>query len=146
MRAVTGMLVLLLVAAPTLVVARGSDDNNSDGLPAAVAEETHEDDAETFSYLKAAPKDVLLLVRMTDFAFAADVLEVNAGEVVKIAIQNVQAEGMAMEMEEPDIHCVLTEPAGGVVQINVHEPGEYVFYCTVAGHPEVCVEGVLIVR
>ena len=42
------------------------------------------------SYLEVAPKDALFLVEMTSFAFAPDVLEVSAGDVVEVAIQNVE--------------------------------------------------------
>jgi uncharacterized cupredoxin-like copper-binding protein len=47
---------------------------------------------------------------------------------------------------DADRHFVLTEPGSGVVHIKVHEPGEYVFYCTVPGHRELGMEGVLRVN
>ena len=40
--------------------------------------------------METAPKDALLLVEMTSFAFAPDVLEVTAGDVVEVAIENVE--------------------------------------------------------
>ncbi len=133
-------------------------------------EATHEEDAEANAYLEAAPKDALYLVEMTNFAFTPNVLEVNAGEVLEIAVQNIEpvlhdftieaidadvhisylggtgehahAEAAAVEA---DVHFALTEPGTGVVHLNIHEPGEYVFYCTVPGHREAGMEGTLIV-
>lgn len=131
---------------------------------------THEEGTEANAYLEAAPKDALYLVEMTNFAFTPNVLEVNAGEVLEIAVQNVEsvlhdftieaidadvhisylggtgehahAEAAAVEA---DVHFALTEPGTGVVHLNIHEPGEYVFYCTVPGHREAGMEGTLIV-
>ena len=176
-RAATSV-VVLLVAAVALAGACGGDDDESGILTAvATAEETHEEaaeaheeDAEAFAYLEVAPKDNLFLVRMTNFAYAPDVLEASVGEVVEIAIQNVEAvlhdftvdkidadfhisylEGTGehahgMGHPDADIHFVLSEPGTGVVHIKVHEPGEYIFYCTVPGHRELGMEGKLIVR
>ncbi|MCH7719045.1 MAG: cupredoxin domain-containing protein [Chloroflexi bacterium] len=134
----------------------------------------HEAEAEPNAYLEIAPKDALYLVEMTSFAFTPDVLEVNAGEVLEIAIQNVEPvlhdftidkidadvhisylggtgehahDGeMDMEAEMADLHFALTEPGSGVVHIKVHEPGVYVIYCSVPGHREAGMVGTLIIR
>ncbi len=122
------------------------------------------------AYLEVASKDALYLIRMTNFAFTPDVLEVNAGDVLEIAIQNVEpvlhdftidkigadvhisylgGTGEHAHSEAPrdaDVHFALTEPGSGVVHLRVYEPGEYVFYCTVPGHREAGMEGTLIVR
>ncbi|MCH8160592.1 MAG: multicopper oxidase domain-containing protein [Chloroflexi bacterium] len=127
-------------------------------------------DADANDYLEAAPKDALYLVEMTNFAFTPNVLEVNADEVLEIAVQNVEpvlhdftidvidadvhisylggtGQHAHAEVEkDADVHFALTEPGSGVVHIKVHEPGEYVFYCTVPGHREAGMEGTLIVR
>lgn len=128
------------------------------------------DDAEANAYLEVAPKDALYLVKMTNFAFTPDVLEVNAGDVLEIAIQNVEpvlhdftidkigadvhisylgGTGQHAHAEvdiDADVHFALTEPGSGVVHLRVFEPGEYVFYCTVPGHREAGMEGTLIVN
>ena len=130
-----------------------------------------DDDAATAnSYLEAAPKDVLFLIEMRSFAFAPDVLEVTAGDVVEIAIQNVEpvlhdltideidadahvsylAGTGQHEHQEPDIeadvHFALTEPGTGVVHLQINEPGEFVFYCSVPGHRENGMFGTLTVQ
>ncbi len=131
--------------------------------------DTH-DPAEENAYLEAAPKDTLYLVEMTNFAFTPSVLEVNAGEVLEIAIQNAQPVLHDFTIEkidadvhisylagtnehahteaqaDADVHFALTEPGSGVVHMKINEPGEYVFYCTVPGHREAGMEGTLTVR
>ena len=129
----------------------------------------HEADAEANAYLEVAPKDALFLVEMTSFAFTPDVLEVNAGDVLEIAIQNVEpvlhdftidkidadvhvsflggtGEHAHTEAQvDADIHFALTEAGTGVVHLKIEEPGDYVFYCTVPGHQEAGMEGTLTV-
>ena len=133
--------------------------------------DAHEEgDADPNAYLEAAPKDALYLVQMTNFAFTPAVLEVNAGEVLEIAIQNIEPllhdftideidadvhisylggtgqHAHAEAERDADVHFALTEPGTGVVHIKIHEPGEYVIYCSVPGHREAGMEGTLIVR
>jgi uncharacterized cupredoxin-like copper-binding protein len=127
-------------------------------------------DEEANAYLEAAPKESLTLVEMTSFAYAPSVIEVETGEVLEIAIQNTElvlhdftidkidadvhvsylgGTGQHEHQEQErdaDVHFALTEPASGVVHLKIHEPGEYVFYCTVPGHREGGMEGTLIVQ
>ncbi len=128
-----------------------------------------EHDPEVHAYLEAAPKDTLFLVDMEGLAFTPGVLEVKVGEVVEIAIQNSEAtlhdftidevdadvhisylggtgqHGHEEPAKEADVHFALTEPASGIVHLKIHEPGEYVFYCSVPGHQAAGMEGTLIV-
>ncbi len=161
--AALGAVALLVVVGVAFIACGGSDE-------AAHIDGDEDGAADANSYLEAAPKDALFLVQMTNFAFTPNVLEVNAGEVLEIAIQNVEpvlhdftidkidadvhisylgGTGQHMHIEperEADLHFALTEPASGVVHIKVHEPGEYVIYCSVPGHREAGMEGTLIVR
>ena len=122
------------------------------------------------AYLEAAPKDALFLVEMRSFAFAPDVLEVTAGDVVEIAIQNVEpllhdltidaidadvhvsflaGTGQHAHQDpetEADVHFALTERGSGIVHLKINEPGEFVFYCSVPGHRESGMVGTLIVQ
>lgn len=121
------------------------------------------------AYLEVAPKDALYLVEMSNFAFEPSVLEVKTNEVLEIVIQNVTpmlhdftidridadvhisylgGTGQHAHNEsqsDADIHFALTEPGSGVVHIKIHEPGSYIIYCTVPGHREAGMEGLLIV-
>ena len=127
-------------------------------------------DEEANAYLEAAPKEALTLIEMTSFAYTPSVIEVGAGEVLEIAIQNAEPAlhdftidkidadvhisylgGTGQhEHQEPerdaDVHFALTEPASGVVHLKIYEPGEYVFYCSVPGHREGGMVGTLIVQ
>ena len=144
---------------------------HDEGEAAHVDGDAHEEgDADPNAYLEAAPKDALYLVQMTNFAFTPAVLEVNAGEVLEIAIQNIEPllhdftidkidadvhisylggtgqHAHAEAERDADVHFALTEPGSGVVHIKINEPGEYLFYCSVPGHREAGMEGTLIVQ
>ena len=147
----------------------GEEDQVQDGEPTMVmGDADHE--AEENAYLEVAPKDTLFQVEMTSFAFTPNVLEVNAGDVIELAVQNVEPllhdftiDEVAADVHisylggtgehahvdpdrEADIHFALSEEGTGVVHVKVSEPGEYVFYCSVPGHREGGMEGTLIVR
>ncbi|MCH8008900.1 MAG: hypothetical protein IIC91_08540 [Chloroflexi bacterium] len=156
-----------------------ADEHDADAADHEADEAAHDEgvdgdmdmgDADPNAYLEAAPKDALYLVEMTNFAFTPAVLEVNAGEVLEIAIQNIEPllhdftidkidadvhisylggtgqHAHAEAERDADVHFALTEPGTGVVHIKIHEPGEYVIYCSVPGHREAGMEGTLIVR
>ena len=156
-----------------------ADEHDADAADHEADEAAHDEgvdgdmdmgDADPNAYLEAAPKDALYLVQMTNFAFTPAVLEVNAGEVLEIAIQNIEPllhdftidkidadvhisylggtgqHAHAEAERDADVHFALTEPGTGVVHIKIHEPGEYVIYCSVPGHREAGMEGTLIVR
>ena len=153
-----GVTALVLALGFAFVSCGGDEDMAEHGEPEANA------------YLEVAPKDALYLVEMSSFAFAPDLLEVNAGEVLEIAIQNVDPTLHDFTIDEIDadvhvsylggtgehvhadpqteaqVHFALTEAGTGVVHLKIHEPGEYVFYCTVPGHRQAGMEGTLIVR
>ncbi|MCI0856987.1 MAG: multicopper oxidase domain-containing protein [Chloroflexi bacterium] len=146
------------------------DDHEADDHEADTDDDDDDADTQAFAYLEAAPKDQLYLVEMTNFAYAPEVLEVAAGDVLEIAIQNVEAvlhdftideidadvhvsylagTGQHAHEEsqlEADVHFALTEPGTGIVHMKIHEPGEYVFYCSVPGHRDAGMEGTLIVE
>ena len=156
---VLGMTLVVFTLGLAALACGGNDDTTGD-----------EDSLEENAYLEVAPKDALFLVEMTSFAFTPDVLEVDAEDVIEIAIQNVEpllhdftideidaavhisflggtGEHLHLEPEcEADIHFALSERGTGVVHVKVSQPGEYVFFCSVPGHQEAGMEGTLIVR
>lgn len=117
------------------------------------------------------PKAELTLVA-TDLAFDKDRFEVMVGQPVKLTLQNEGAlehdfsimeiphtgEVMSEEMEggaehdmsnmamEPEVHVL--SPAGGShsVEFTPSQAGEYEFFCTVQGHKEAGMRGVLVVK
>jgi uncharacterized cupredoxin-like copper-binding protein len=108
----------------------------------------------------------------TDIAYDKDRIEVMAGQPVRITLNNEGAlehdfsimeiphvgEVMAEEMEEemghdmsalemdPEVHAAA--PIGGrsSVEFTPSTPGEYEFFCTVAGHKEAGMVGTLVVE
>ena len=108
----------------------------------------------------------------TDIAFDQDRLEVMVGQPVKITLQNdgalehdfsimkiphsgeVHAEEMQEEMdhdmsgmaEEPEVH-VASPPEGSFsVEFTPSQAGEYEYFCTVSGHKEAGMAGILMVK
>ena len=53
--------------------------------------------------------------------------------------------GHEEQAKAADVHFALTEAGSGIVHLKIHEPGEYVFYCSVPGHQAAGMEGKLIV-
>ena len=166
---------LLIVAMAFSVAACGDDNGSVSSVPTEDHSADADDhdaaaDAQSLAYLEAEPKDQLYLVEMTNFAYAPEVITVAVGDVLEIAIQNVEAvlhdftiddidadvhisylggtgeHAHAEAQLEADVHFALSEPGTGVVHIKIHEPGEYVFYCSVPGHREAGMEGTLIVE
>ena len=158
-----------LIVAATIFVSACGDSANEDARPTDDPQAAEEHDSGAQAYLEAAPKDSLFLVDMSQLAFTPDLLEVKAGEVVEIAIQNSEAtlhdftidevdadvhisylggtglHGHEEQAKAADVHFALTEAGSGIVHLKIHEPGEYVFYCSVPGHQAAGMEGKLIV-
>ncbi len=169
-RWVPAFLAMPLVVAMLALAACNGDGNGAGETPTGEEHTDADGDGEANAYLEAAPKEALTLIEMTSFAYTPSVIEVGAGEVLEIAIQNAEpalhdftidkidadvhisylgGSGQHQHQEpdrDADVHFALTEPASGVVHLKVGESGEYVFYCSVPGHREAGMEGTLIVN
>lgn len=163
-------LAMLLVVAILAFAACNGDGNEAGETPTGEEHTDAEGVEEPNAYVEAAPKEALTLIEMTSFAYTPSVIEVGAGEVLEIAIQNAEPtlhdftiDNIDADVhisylggtdqhqhQEPDrdadVHFALTVPASGVVHMKVDEPGEYEFYCSVPGHREAGMEGTLIVN
>ncbi len=159
----------LIIATTVFVAACGTSTDGDTGPADDPAEHVDSDDPDALAYLEVAPKDSLFLVNMSQLSFTPIVIEVKAGEVVEIAIQNSEAtlhdftidkvdadvhisylggtgqHGHEEPAKKADVHFALTEPGSGIVHLKIHEPGEYVFFCSVPGHQAAGMEGTLIV-
>ncbi|MBE2222128.1 MAG: cupredoxin domain-containing protein [Anaerolineae bacterium] len=113
-----------------------------------------------------------LSLTATDIAFDTNRLEVKAGEQVHVTLHNegvlehdfsimkmphtgdVMAEesehGMGHDMSsmsmEPEIHVAAPTGESLSVEFTPSTPGEYEFFCTVAGHKEAGMVGTLVVK
>lgn len=121
----------------------------------------------------AVPPVELTLVA-TDIAYDTNRFEVTAGRPVRLTMRNegvlehdfsimkmphtgeVMTIGMEMEgedmdhdmsnmTEEPDIHVAAPQAMQNTIEFTPSEPGEYEFQCTVSGHKEAGMTGVLVV-
>ena len=164
----------LLPALVVFALASGacSDDDDSDNSDATAAgtatTEAHEEDG---ADLADAEVGESFTIEMRDFEFAPASLEVASGDVVAIAFSNTGSVTHDFTIEEADLdsmmmgememveghsgdehtagmamHVPLEMGHDATVRMRVHEPGEYVFYCTVPGHRDLGMEGTLHVN
>ena len=78
-------------------------------------------------------------------------LRVKAGDVVKITIVKEDVEGIQHDFAIEGLGVHVTEHVeskGDVVEVvfRVEKPGEYAYYCSIPGHREAGMEGLLIVE
>ncbi|GAB4160460.1 MAG: hypothetical protein Fur0021_32490 [Candidatus Promineifilaceae bacterium] len=120
----------------------------------------------------AAPEEMPALeltLTATDIAYDVNRLEVKAGQTVKLTLHNAGAlehdfsimemphtgEVVAEEMEDaahghemtldPEVHVAAPIGDSRRLEFTPSKPGEYEFFCTVEGHKEAGMTGVLVV-
>lgn len=81
----------------------------------------------------------------TSFAFDPDEIEITAGEDVAIVLS---AEDILHDFTVDGLDVHVAADRGETVEggLRVDEPGEYTYYCTIAGHREAGMAGTLIVE
>ena len=116
---------------------------------------------------------VSLELTATDIAFDTTRLEVMAGQPVRLTLNNegalehdfsimempLMGNVMSDEMEEempghdmssmavePEIHVAAAMNSSNTIEFTPSEPGEYTYFCTVAGHKEAGMMGTLVVQ
>lgn len=84
-------------------------------------------------------------VRATSFAFDPATITVTAGEDVAIVLSS---DDMVHDftIDEIDVHVAADRGETAAGGLRAEEPGEYAYYCTVAGHREAGMEGTLVVE
>jgi len=117
------------------------------------------------------PKAVTLIA--TDIAYDIEQIDVSAGQTVELTLDNQgvldhdftiveipltgeaetieaagEMEGHDVEhaAEENDVHIAAPTADQGTIAFAPAAPGEYIYYCTVSGHREAGMEGVLVVK
>jgi len=141
---------------------------------ATMAADEHDDDEDVHdegSELADAAVDESITIELRDFEFAPASLEVTAGQIVEIAFSNTGVALHDFTIEEGDLdsmmmgemqaveghegnehtagfamHVALEPEHDAMMRMRLHEPGEYVFYCTVPGHRDLGMEGTLTVN
>jgi plastocyanin len=139
---------LALVAALALLGA-GCGDDEDEGEPAAEAttEETATEEATTEAEASGGGETIEL--SMTDFAFEPANPTVAPGTVTIVATNDGQAPHN-VEVEGPSGEAELEEDLGpgesDELEVDLNEPGTYVWYCPVGDHRDQGMEGEITVE
>ncbi|MDR7394608.1 MAG: cupredoxin domain-containing protein, partial [Armatimonadota bacterium] len=93
----------------------------------------------------ARPGGRLLPVELADFSFRPGVVRVRAGEPVNLKLRNTGY--VPHDLYVPDLHfrAALAPGQELVAGLLADRPGTFEFYCTVPGHREAGMRGVLVV-
>ena len=118
----------------------------------------------------ATPATQKLSVTAKEFAYAPTTLEVKSGQPVEITLQNTgavehdfniqdieladkpiatgdrHASGGHTTSTQPTLHVSAAASSQGVLTFTPTKPGQYQFYCAVAGHKEAGMVGMLTVK
>lgn len=122
---------------------------------------------------ETAPEPKALTLIATDIAYSIKQIDVTVGRPVQLTLENqgvlehdfsiveiplagevvtleepeqMQGHEMGHEENEPAVHIAVPTSDRGTIEFTPAAPGEYVYYCTVSGHREAGMEGVLVVR
>lgn len=120
-----------------------------------------------------SPKPEAVTLIATDIVYDIEQFDVNAGQTVALTLDNqgvlehdftietiplsgevvtleaagdMEGHDMGHAADELAVH--IAAPAGdhGTIEFTPTEPGQYVYYCTVSGHREAGMEGILVVK
>ncbi len=94
----------------------------------------------------AVPDAEELTVEVTEMAFEPVTLEVTAGEPVNLTVTNVGDAFHDLTIDELDLQLGVEPGETLTAGLEVAEPGEYRYYCSVPGHASAGMEGTLTVR
>ncbi len=86
-----------------------------------------------------------LIVEVTEMAFEPAVLEVTAGEAVNLTVTNVGQAFHDLTIDELDLQIGVEPGQTLTAGLDVAEPGEYRYHCSVPGHASAGMEGILTV-
>lgn len=84
-----------------------------------------------------------ITIEMTEMAFDPAAIEIPAGEPVNLAVTNLGAMFHDLTIDELDLQIGVDSGETVTVGLEVDEPGEYEFYCSVPGHASAGMRGTL---
>ncbi|MFN3286401.1 MAG: cupredoxin domain-containing protein [bacterium] len=93
----------------------------------------------------ARPGGRLLPVELADFTFRPGVVRVRAGEPVNLRLRNTGRVPHDLYVPDLDFRAAVAPGQEVVAGLVADQPGTYEFYCTVPGHREAGMRGVLVV-
>ena len=86
-----------------------------------------------------------ITIEMTDMAFHPDSIEVTAGEPVNLVVTNRGEVFHDLTIDELDLQIGVDPGQTATAGLEVGEPGEYAYHCSVPGHTEAGMQGTLTV-
>ena len=138
------VVVVLSLFALTLLSACGDGEDATSSNPATVAPDGggHDDHGESSPAVEGARR---IEVNATSFAFDPDEIEITAGEDVAIVLSS---EDILHDftVDGLDVHVAADRGETAEGGLRADEPGEYTYYCTIAGHRDAGMAGTLIVE
>lgn len=93
----------------------------------------------------ARPGGRLLSVELADFSFRPGVVRVRAGEPVNLKLRNTGRVPHDLYLPDLGFRAAVAPGQEAVAGLVTDRPGTYEFYCTVPGHREAGMRGVLVV-
>jgi cytochrome c oxidase subunit II len=138
--------VLLSVLALGLLASCGDNDSSGsdDSMDSASDDDMHEMDGhgESNPVAEGARR---IEVDSTSFEFDPEEITVTVGEDVAIVMSSDDVLH-DFTIDEIDVHVAADRGETDEGGLRADEPGEYTYYCTIAGHREAGMEGTLLVE
>lgn len=139
------VLVVWLLLAMGLVACGGGEEETDEQAVTVTAQDI-EYGTERIEVTAGTPVD-LTLVNEGALDHDFSIVEIPLTGEVAGAEEEEEMEGhdMTMEMEELDVHVSAAAGESATITFTPSEPGEYAYFCTVAGHRESGMAGTLVV-
>ncbi|WP_324273695.1 cupredoxin domain-containing protein [Blastococcus brunescens] len=132
--------VLLAVALGSLTACGGSDSPDTDGASAPTTQAQPSEAAPAAPSAPSAPAaegDVQTVTAVEeDFSISVDAETLSAGEIeIEVRNEGSASHDLVIEQDGEDIaRTAVIEPGASETLTVTLEPGEYVFYCSIANH------------
>lgn len=129
--------------------AHGGHEAHSQVAPAA-SPHVHAHGASPMA-LVDAPPEATLRVKASEFDFQPRTLQLRAGEATRIEFENDGATEHSLVVKAPDgtsdwIHLHAASKAKDAGTYRIEQPGQYPLLCTIAGHTEAGMVGLVVVK
>ena len=85
-------------------------------------------------------------MKATEFAFQPDRLAIDAGETVNLTLVNTGTLVHDLTIPQLDIHLIAAPGETATTGLEVTKAGEYQVLCTVPGHAEAGMTGMIVVE
>lgn len=129
-----------LALAAGLLAACGGDDDASDASPSSSESAGHQPASPVAEGARH------IEVQATSFAFAPSEITATTGEELAIVLRAEDGVEHDFTVDELDAHVAADPGETAIGGLRADEPGRYEFYCSVPGHRQAGMEGVLVIE